>query len=215
MKVAVIVFPGSNCDRDMYHALRYAGFEAEYIYGRENLSRFDAIAIPGGFSYGDYLRPGAVAARDEIAEEIRKEAEKGKFIFGVCNGFQILVEMGLLPGALLQNPSGKFICRWIKLKVEDNETPFTALFKKGETIRLPVANGFGRYVKAGSEPRVIFRYTEDINGSDDMIAGISNDEGNILGLMPHPERAYERLLGGEDGLRFFKSLKLFLEKEGV
>ena len=215
MRVAVIVFPGSNCDRDMYHALRYAGFEAEYIYGRENLSRFDAIAIPGGFSYGDYLRPGAVAARDEIAEEIRKEAEKGKFIFGVCNGFQILVEMGLLPGALLQNPSGKFICRWIKLKVEDNETPFTALFKKGETIRLPVANGFGRYVKAGSEPRVIFRYTEDINGSDDMIAGISNDEGNILGLMPHPERAYERLLGGEDGLRFFKSLKLFLEKEGV
>ncbi len=212
MKVAVIVFPGSNCDRDMYHALRYAGFEAEYIYGRENLSRFDAIAIPGGFSYGDYLRPGAVAARDEIAEEIRKEAEKGKFIFGVCNGFQILVEMGLLPGALLQNPSGKFICRWIKLKVEDNETPFTALFKKGETIRLPVANGFGRYVKAGSEPRVIFRYTEDINGSDDMIAGISSDEGNILGLMPHPERAYERLLGGEDGLRFFKSLKLFLEK---
>ncbi len=212
MRVAVIVFPGSNCDRDMYHALRYAGFEAEYIYGRENLSRFDAIAIPGGFSYGDYLRPGAVAARDEIAEEIRKEAEKGKFIFGVCNGFQILVEMGLLPGALLQNPSGKFICRWIKLKVEDNETPFTALFKKGETIRLPVANGFGRYVKAGSEPRVIFRYTEDINGSDDMIAGISNDEGNILGLMPHPERAYERLLGGEDGLRFFKSLKLFLEK---
>ncbi|MCD6362415.1 MAG: phosphoribosylformylglycinamidine synthase subunit PurQ [Synergistetes bacterium] len=212
MKVAVIVFPGSNCDRDMYHALRYAGFEAEYIYGERKLSEFDAIAIPGGFSYGDYLRPGAVAAREKISEEIKREAERGKLIFGVCNGFQILVEMGLLPGALLQNPSGKFICKWIELKVEDNETPFTLLFERGKSIKLPIANGFGRYVKAGSEPRVIFRYTEDINGSDDMIAGISNDEGNILGLMPHPERAYEPLLGGEDGLRFFKSLKLFLEK---
>ncbi len=211
MKVAVIVFPGSNCDRDLYHALRYVGLEAEYVYKRRDLDEFDAITIPGGFSYGDYLRPGAVAAREEIGEEIKREAGKGKPILGICNGFQILVEMGLLPGALLQNPSGKFTCKWIEIEVVDNQTPFTSLYKPGERLRLPIANGFGRYVKGNLEPRVVFRYTEDINESDDLIAGIASQDGNILALMPHPERAYQRILGGEDGLRLFQSLKLFLE----
>lgn len=212
MKAVVIVFPGSNCDRDLFYALRHVGFDVEYIYKRGPLDKFDLIAIPGGFSYGDYLRPGAVAAREEIGEEIRKEAIKGKPILGICNGFQILVEMGLLPGALLQNPSGKFTCRWIELEVVDNETPFTLLYEKGEKIRLPIANGFGRYVKGDEEPRVVFRYTQNINDSDDLIAGVASKDGNILALMPHPERAYERLLGGEDGLRLFQSIKLFLEK---
>jgi len=211
MRAAVIVFPGSNCDRDLFHALRYVGFEVEYIFKRSPLDEFDLIAIPGGFSYGDYLRPGAVAAREEIGEEIKREASKGKPILGICNGFQILVEMNLLPGALLQNPSGRFNCRWIELEVVDNQTPFTLLYNKGERIKLPIANGFGRYVKGDKEPRVVFRYTENINDSDDLIAGISSDDGRILALMPHPERAYEKLLGGEDGLKIFKSIKLFLE----
>lgn len=216
MKAAVIVYPGSNCDRDLFHALKHVGLDTEYIYKREPLDRFDVIAIPGGFSYGDYLRPGAVAAREEIGEEIRKEASRGKLILGICNGFQILVEMGLLPGALLQNPSGKFMCKWIELEVLDNQTPFTLLYERGERIRLPIANGFGRYVKEDKEPRTVLKYIENINDSDDLIAGIANEEGNILALMPHPERAYESLLGGEDGLRIFKSLKLFLEsKRGV
>ncbi|KUK22145.1 MAG: phosphoribosylformylglycinamidine synthase subunit PurQ [Synergistetes bacterium] len=216
MKAAVIVFPGSNCDRDLFYALKYVGFETEYIFRKEPLDDFDLIGIPGGFSYGDYLRPGAVAAREEIGEEIKRQAVKGKPILGICNGFQILVEMNLLPGALLQNPSGKFSCKWIELEVTDNQTPFTLLYEKGEKIRLPIANGFGRYVKGDKEPRVVFRYTENINDSDDLIAGIASQDGNIVALMPHPERAYEEILGGTDGLKLFRSIKLFLEeKRGV
>ncbi|MCS7234095.1 MAG: phosphoribosylformylglycinamidine synthase subunit PurQ [Synergistetes bacterium] len=214
MKAAVVVFPGSNCDRDLFYALRYVGFDVEYIFKKGPLDKFDLITIPGGFSYGDYLRPGAVAAREEIGEEIKKEALKGKPILGICNGFQILVEMGLLPGALLQNPSGKFSCKWIEFEVVDSETPFTILYNKGEKIKLPIANGFGRYVKGNKEPRVVFKYTENINDSDDLIAGIASEDGNILALMPHPERAYDKLLGGEDGLKLFQSIKLSLEKRG-
>ncbi|ABR31088.1 phosphoribosylformylglycinamidine synthase [Thermosipho melanesiensis] len=201
MRAGVIVYPGSNCDRDAYYALELAGFKTYYITTRDNLDSFDLIILPGGFSYGDYLRPGAVSARESLA--VKEFAENGGMVIGICNGFQILVEMGLLSGALLQNDSGKFICKFVELEIVDNTTPFTMLYKKGEKIRLPVAHGFGRYVSVGN-PNVVFKYKENINGSDDFIAGIYN--GNVLGMMPHPERAVDEFLGSVDGLKLFKSV---------
>ncbi|WP_043929604.1 phosphoribosylformylglycinamidine synthase subunit PurQ [Bacillus sp. EB01] len=215
MKFAVIVFPGSNCDSDMYHAIRdELGAEAEFVWHTEtSLDGYDGILLPGGFSYGDYLRCGAIARFSAIMAEIIKAAEAGKPVLGVCNGFQILLEAGLLPGALRRNESLKFICSPAKIKVENNQTMFTGEYTLGQTLSIPVAHGEGNYfcdektlatLKANNQ--IVFTYTEDINGSLDNIAGIINKQGNVLGMMPHPERAADELLGSVDGLLLFQSI---------
>ena len=216
MKFAVIVFPGSNCDIDMYHAVKdEIGEQAEYVWhDAESLEDYDAVLLPGGFSYGDYLRSGAIAQFSNVMKEVVKAAEAGKPVLGVCNGFQILLEAGLLPGAMRRNDSLKFICKQAELKVENNETMFSAGYEKGEIITVPVAHGEGNYycdeetlanLKANNQ--IVFTYEgENPNGSLGNIAGIINERGNVLGMMPHPERAVDELLGGADGLKLFKSI---------
>ncbi|QTM98206.1 phosphoribosylformylglycinamidine synthase subunit PurQ [Sediminibacillus dalangtanensis] len=215
MKFAVIVFPGSNCDRDMYHAVQDSlGEEAELVwYEDADLSGFDAILLPGGFSYGDYLRSGAIAAMSNIVSQIKQKASEGMPILGVCNGFQVLLESGLLPGAMLRNKKLKFMCHQEELVVENNQTQFTSSYEEKETISLPIAHGEGNYfcdkeVLADLEAnrQIVFRYGDNPNGSVGDIAGIINKQGNVLGMMPHPERATEAVLGSADGLKLFKSV---------
>ena len=216
MKFAVIVFPGSNCDIDLYEALKtVCHAEVEYVSHKEtSLAGFDAVMVPGGFSYGDYLRCGAIARFANIMPAVIEFAKNGKPVFGTCNGFQILTEVGLLPGALKRNDSLKFVCKTVELTVENTNTPFTSLYKKGEKINLPIAHADGSYyadeellAELEENGQVVFRYLkENPNGSLNDIAGITNKQGNVLGMMPHPERAVEMLLGNEDGLRVFKSL---------
>lgn len=216
MKIAVIVFPGSNCDIDLYEALHtVCDADVEYVsYKQDNLDGFDAVMLPGGFSYGDYLRCGAIARFSPIMPAVIEFAKNGKPVFGTCNGFQILTEVGLLPGALKRNNSLKFVCKTVELTVENTNTPFTSLYKKGEKINLPIAHADGSYyadeellAELEENGQVAFRYSkENPNGSLNDIAGITNKQGNVLGMMPHPERAVEMLLGNEDGLRVFKSL---------
>lgn len=216
MKIAVIAFPGSNCDIDLYEALHtVCDADVEYVsYKQDNLDGFDAVMLPGGFSYGDYLRCGAIARFSPIMPAVIEFAKNGKPVFGTCNGFQILTEVGLLPGALKRNNSLKFVCKTVELTVENTNTPFTSLYKKGEKINLPIAHADGSYyadeellVELEENGQVVFRYSkENPNGSLNDIAGITNKQGNVLGMMPHPERAVEMLLGNEDGLRVFKSL---------
>lgn len=216
MKFAVIVFPGSNCDVDMYHAIQdELGEEVEYVsHQADSLEEFDAILLPGGFSYGDYLRSGAIARFSNVMKEIVKAAERGKPILGICNGFQILLEAGLLPGAMKRNEGLKFICRQVELKVMNNETMFTADFHKDEIITIPIAHGEGNYfcdaetLKSLKENnQIIFTYQgHNPNGSIEQIAGIMNERGNVLGMMPHPERSVDPLLGGADGLKLFQSI---------
>lgn len=216
MKIAVIVFPGSNCDIDLYEALHtVCDADVEYVsYKQDNLDGFDAVMLPGGFSYGDYLRCGAIARFSPIMPAVIEFAKNGKPVFGTCNGFQILTEVGLLPGALKRNNSLKFVCKTVELTVENTNTPFTYLYKKGEKINLPIAHADGSYyadeellAELEENGQVVFRYSkENPNGSLNDIAGITNKQGNVLGMMPHPERAVEMLLGNEDGLRVFKSL---------
>ena len=216
MKIAVIVFPGSNCDIDLYEALHtVCDADVEYVsYKQDNLDGFDAVMLPGGFSYGDYLRCGAIARFSPIMPAVIEFAKNGKPVFGTCNGFQILTEVGLLPGALKRNNSLKFVCKTVELTVENTNTPFTSLYKKGEKINLPIAHADGSYyadeellAELEENGQVVFRYSkENPNGSLNDIAGITNKQGNVLGMMPHPERAVELLLGNEDGLRVFKSL---------
>ncbi|AOO74089.1 phosphoribosylformylglycinamidine synthase subunit PurQ [Ligilactobacillus salivarius] len=216
MKIAVIVFPGSNCDIDLYEALHtVCDADVEYVsYKQDNLDGFDAVMLPGGFSYGDYLRCGTIARFSPIMPAVIEFAKNGKPVFGTCNGFQILTEVGLLPGALKRNNSLKFVCKTIELTVENTNTPFTSLYKKGEKINLPIAHADGSYyadeellAELEENGQVVFRYSkENPNGSLNDIAGITNKQGNVLGMMPHPERAVEMLLGNEDGLRVFKSL---------
>lgn len=216
MKIAVIVFPGSNCDIDLYEALHtVCDADVEYVsYKQDNLDGFDAVMLPGGFSYGDYLRCGAIARFSPIIPAVIEFAKNGKPVFGTCNGFQILTEVGLLPGALKRNNSLKFVCKTVELTVENTNTPFTSLYKKGEKINLPIAHADGSYyadeellAELEENGQVVFRYSkENPNGSLNDIAGITNKQGNVLGMMPHPERAVEMLLGNEDGLRVFKSL---------
>lgn len=214
MKFAVIVFPGSNCDADMLWAIRdIVGVEAEYVrYDETSLQGYDGVLLPGGFSYGDYLRCGAIARFSAIMNEVVRFAEEGKPVFGTCNGFQILTEAGLLPGVLRKNDSLRFICKTVPLKV-NNQTAFTSEYETDEIIQLPVAHGEGNYfcddqtlqeLKANNQ--IVFTYAENINGSVANIAGITNKAGNVLGMMPHPERAMEALLGSEDGKRFFASM---------
>ncbi|MCM3575484.1 MULTISPECIES: phosphoribosylformylglycinamidine synthase subunit PurQ [Mesobacillus] len=216
MKFAVIVFPGSNCDIDMYHAVKdELGEEAEYVWhDAESLEDYDAVLLPGGFSYGDYLRSGAIAQFSNVMKEVVQAAEAGKPVLGVCNGFQILLEAGLLPGAMRRNDSLKFICKHVELKVENNETMFSAGYEKGEVITVPVAHGEGNYycdeetlARLKANNQIVFTYNgENPNGSLENIAGIINERGNVLGMMPHPERAVDELLGGADGLKLFKSI---------
>ncbi|GEL04339.1 phosphoribosylformylglycinamidine synthase subunit PurQ [Rummeliibacillus stabekisii] len=216
MKFAVIVFPGSNCDADMYHAIKdELGEEVDYVWHTEdNLDRYDGILLPGGFSYGDYLRSGALARFSTIMEQVVKAAEEGKPVLGICNGFQILLEAGLLPGAMRRNEQLSFICRNVKLKVENSQTPFTNLYTTGEVLSIPIAHGEGNYYcddqtleELKKENRILFTYHEENpNGSLENIAGIMNARGNVLGMMPHPERAVDALLGSEDGLKLFQSI---------
>lgn len=215
MKFAVIVFPGSNCDIDMYHAIKdELGEEVEYVWhDATSLDGFDAILLPGGFSYGDYLRTGAIARFSNVMKEVVKAAEAGKPVLGVCNGFQILLEAGLLPGAMRRNESLKFICKNVELRVENNETMFSGSYKQGETIQIPVAHGEGNYycdeetlARLKENKQIVFTYTNNPNGSLEDIAGIMNEQGNVLGMMPHPERAVDALLGGADGVKLFQSI---------
>ncbi|MGQ0416268.1 phosphoribosylformylglycinamidine synthase subunit PurQ, partial [Bacillus sp. HC-TM] len=202
MKFAVIVFPGSNCDVDMFHAIKdELGEEVDYVWhDTENLDEYDAILLPGGFSYGDYLRCGAISRFANAMKAVQKAAEQGKPILGVCNGFQILVESGLLPGALIRNENLKFMCRTVQLRVENNETMFTSQYEKDEIINIPIAHGEGNYYcdeanlkQLEENNQIAFRYVENPNGSVSDIAGIVNEKGNVLGMMPHPERAVDEL----------------------
>ncbi|SER63603.1 phosphoribosylformylglycinamidine synthase [Gracilibacillus ureilyticus] len=215
MKFAVVVFPGSNCDRDMYYAAKDAlGEEAEMLWYKDaNLDGYDAILIPGGFSYGDYLRCGAIASTSNVVKQLREKADAGVPILGVCNGFQILLESGLLPGALLRNEKLKFMCHFEDLVVENNETIFTSSYKKGEVISIPIAHNEGNYycdeetlARLRENNQIVFTYKNNPNGSVADIAGVTNEKGNVLGMMPHPERAVEAILNSADGLKLFQSL---------
>jgi phosphoribosylformylglycinamidine synthase I len=203
-KVGIVVFPGSNCDHDVYHVLRKVlKMDVEYLWHtKQTISKYDAIILPGGFAYGDRLRAGIIAAHSPIVREIRKLAEHDLPILGICNGFQILVESGLLPGALLMNSGLQFVCKWTKVEVVNASTPFTNMFEPGDMINIPVAHGEGRYVVSEDSyeslrraNQIIFKYKDDNpNGSLAHIAGVSNKGGNVVGIMPHPERASEEIL---------------------
>jgi len=229
MKIAVVQFPGSNCDQDCLRALRDGvRVEAEYLWHKEeSVSGFDAVVLPGGFSYGDYLRCGAIARFSPIMKAVVSAVGDGMPVIGVCNGFQILCEAGLLPGALIRNQSLHFVCRPVWLRTETSETPFTAKLEKNRLSRMPVAHGEGSYFADArtldaleSQNRVVFRYVNasgeatpesNPNGSLRNIAGICNEERNVLGMMPHPDRAWDRRLGSEDGKLLFESLIQHLE----
>lgn len=226
MKFAVLVFPGSNCDLDCYKAVEATvGQPVEYVWHTEtDLAPYDCIIVPGGFSYGDYLRCGAIARFAPVMGALVEAAAQGKYVLGICNGFQILTEAGLLPGALLRNNSLKFRCHSSILRVENNQTPFTSQYGRGEEIDIPIAHGEGNYYcdeallqELETHNQIVFRYAADNpNGSVDNIAGVCNREGNVLGMMPHPERAVSQLLGSEDGVRMFKSiLNTWREKHGA
>ncbi|MEK6636770.1 MAG: phosphoribosylformylglycinamidine synthase subunit PurQ [Pseudomonadota bacterium] len=216
MKSAVIVFPGSNCDRDLAVALQnVSGSAPVMVWHRETVlpDGVDLIAVPGGFSYGDYLRSGAMAARSPIMRAVVEAAERGVFVLGICNGFQILTEAGLLPGALMRNAGISFVCRDVPLTVANAESAFTSHYQADEAVSFPVAHHDGNYF-AGAETlariegdgRVAFRYAAPVNGSANDIAGLLNDAGNVLGMMPHPERMIEPAHGGSDGRRLFEAL---------
>ncbi|WP_280770365.1 phosphoribosylformylglycinamidine synthase subunit PurQ [Salipaludibacillus daqingensis] len=215
MKFAVIVFPGSNCDIDMFHAIKdELGEDVSYVWHDEtSLEGFDAILLPGGFSYGDYLRSGAIARFSPIMKAVEEAAAAGKPILGVCNGFQVLLEAGLLPGAMRRNSKLTFICKQTELEVKQGDTMFTQSYEEGESITIPVAHGDGNYYcdeetlkNLQANNQIVFTYKEDINGSIANIAGITNKKGNVLGMMPHPERAVDELLGSADGLKLFQSI---------
>lgn len=214
MNFGVVVFPGSNCDLDCYKAIERLNEPVDYIFHTStDLDRYDCIILPGGFSYGDYLRSGAIARFAPVMQEVMKAAEEGKLILGICNGFQILLESGLLPGAMLRNRGLKFLCQYEELIVANNQTPFTTSYQEGESIRIPIAHGEGNYycdektlAALERNKQIVFRYRNNPNGSVSDIAGIINERGNVLGMMPHPERAVDSLLGSEDGLRLFISI---------
>ncbi len=224
MKFGVIVFPGSNCDHDAYHVIsKHVGQPVDFIWHRDtDLGGYDAVIIPGGFSYGDYLRAGALARFSPVMNSVKEFAAKGNLVLGICNGFQILCEAGLLPGALIRNRELHFVCAHVNVRVESVNTPFTHELKPGSILSLPIAHAEGNYVcddqtlaELQHEDRIIFRYCDrdgqvtdeaNSNGSRDNIAGICNQKRNVLGLMPHPERACEDLLGSSDGREVFRSL---------
>ena len=217
MRAAVVVFPGSNCDHDTYYVLKeLVGVETDLLWYRQTqLDRYDLIVLPGGFSYGDYLRAGAIARFAPVVQALPEYIEKQRgIVLGICNGFQILTEAGLLPGALARNISQKFICKTVKLRVENNATPLTQLFRYGQIIELPIAHGEGRYVAPKdiierlkrNRQILLTYYGENPNGSMESIAAIMNETGTVFGMMPHPERNSEKLLGTGDGLKIFQAL---------
>lgn len=215
MKFGIVVFPGSNCDHDAYHAVHHVlGQPAEFLWHKDrDLRGSEVVILPGGFSYGDYLRCGAIARFSPVMEEVARFAASGGKVLGICNGFQILAEAGLLPGALLQNASCKFVCRSVELAVENDRTAFSRALKRGQRINLPVAHADGNYFiddeglkRLEGEGQIVFRYVDNPNGARADIAGIVNAAGNVLGLMPHPERASEGVLGNTDGRLIFESL---------
>ncbi|MDQ0178165.1 phosphoribosylformylglycinamidine synthase subunit PurQ [Bacillus chungangensis] len=225
MKFAVISFPGSSGAEDIYNAIKdILGEEADLVSHRiDQLEQYDAIVLPGGLSYGNYLRPGAIAGQTPVMKAVAAAAEKGKLILGVANGFQILLEAGLLPGAMKRNDHLQFICQSIQIKVENEQTPFTSLNEKDEKIRLPIAHSEGNYYcdketlqALKKHNQIIFTYVdENPNGSIEHIAGIMNQKGNVLGMMPHPERAVELLLGSTDGLKLFQSIVKHWKEAGA
>jgi phosphoribosylformylglycinamidine synthase len=215
MKFGVIVFPGSNCDHDAFHAAsEVLGQQAEFIWhDSASLGDVDAVILPGGFSYGDYLRCGAIAKFSPVMGAIKRFAADGGLVLGVCNGFQILVESGLLPGALVRNRDLQFICRELRLEVGTTDSPFTGSMREGQIVRMPIAHGEGCYYgderlldELESEDRVAFKYIDNPNGSLRRIAGILSEKRNVMGMMPHPERAVEKIMGSCDGLGVFQSL---------
>jgi len=215
MKAAVVVFPGSNCDRDMAVALRNAGADVSMVWHKDAAlpAGVDLVAIPGGFSFGDYLRCGAIAAKSPISKAVIAHVERGGFALGVCNGFQVLAETGLLPGALIQNARLKFLCKTVTLRVETADSVFTAPYGAGSEIQVPIAHHEGNYridadglARLQGDGRVAFRYTDTPNGAMDDIAGVLSENRRVLGMMPHPERAISEDLGGADGAPMFTSL---------
>ncbi|MCS7171807.1 MAG: phosphoribosylformylglycinamidine synthase subunit PurQ [Armatimonadetes bacterium] len=216
MRFGVVTFPGSNCDADCRWVLReVVGVETEFVWHEEtDLGGLDAVVLPGGFSYGDYLRAGAIAATSPVMRAVREFAARGGLVLGICNGFQVLLEAGLLPGAMLPNLGARFRCEWVRLRVERTDTPFTSRYRPGQVVRMPIAHREGRYYvdpstlgRLEAAGCVVFRYEgENPNGSLHGIAGIRNEPGNVLGLMPHPERCAEGILGGEDGRLLFESM---------
>ena len=233
MKFAVIVFPGSNCDHDAYHAAKHVlGHDAEFVWHKEStLKGADVVILPGGFSYGDYLRTGAIAQFSPVMKAVAAFAASGGPVLGICNGFQVLCEAKLLLGALIRNRDLKFHCEHVRVRVEQTDTPFTLGATKGQVLRIPIAHGEGNYFadpqtleQLESSRRIVLRYCDDAgqlsdisnpNGSIHGIAGICNEQRNIVGLMPHPERACEATLGSEDGLVFFESVVASLASRGA
>jgi phosphoribosylformylglycinamidine synthase len=233
MKFGVVVFPGSNCDHDAYHVIsKHVGQPVDFIWHKDtDLSGYDALIVPGGFSYGDYLRAGALARFSPVMTAVSEFAANGGFVLGICNGFQILCEAGLLPGALIRNRGQHFVCAHINIRVENNSSAYTSTLTRGQVLRIPIAHGEGNYVcddetldELTRDQRIIFRYSDaqgaitdaaNPNGSRENIAGICNAAGNVLGMMPHPERACEGLLGSNDGRDIFRSLtSAMAEREG-
>jgi phosphoribosylformylglycinamidine synthase len=231
MKFGVVVFPGSNCDHDAYHVIsKVIGQPVDFIWHRSTcLNGFDAVILPGGFSYGDYLRAGAIARFSPIMQAVKAFAAQGGLVLGICNGFQILCESGLLPGALMRNRTLRFVCNFVNVRIEATDISFTHLYEVGQVLNIPIAHAEGNYYcdpetleELRRENRIIFRYCDargqvtdeaNPNGSMDSIAGICNRERNVLGLMPHPERASEEILGSSDGRLLFQSLALVLAEK--
>ena len=224
MKFGVVIFPGSNCDYDTYYALKnICKQKTTFLWHKEHdLKNVDCVILPGGFSYGDYLRSGSIAAFSPLMQEVKEFALRGGLVLGICNGFQILLELGLLPGAMLRNEKLKFLCQFIHIRVENNKTPFSHQAKKGQILKIPIAHFDGNYfaspetiLEIKKNSQIVFRYSDakgqlneeaNVNGSAESIAGLINKAGNVLGMMPHPERASEVLLGSEDGRIIFESI---------
>lgn len=227
-KIGIAVFPGSNCDRDVHHVLnKVIGVQADFIWHtKDRVSGYDAMIIPGGFAFGDRLRAGIIAAHSPIVQEVKRMAKDGTPVLGICNGFQILVESGLLPGALMMNDSLRFVCRWTKVEVKNNRTPFTSQFAPKQTFDIPVAHGEGRYMadskilkELKKKNQIVLQYSnDDPNGSSDLIAAICNEEGNVMGMMPHPERASESIIAEgarNDAITIFRSLVSNLKQKAI
>jgi phosphoribosylformylglycinamidine synthase len=227
-KIGIAVFPGSNCDRDVHHVLNNViGVQADFIWHtKDRIAGYDAMIIPGGFAFGDRLRAGIIAAHSPIVQEVKRMAKDGLPVLGICNGFQILVESGLLPGALMMNDSLRFVCRWTRVEVKNNRTPFTSQFAPRQTFDIPVAHGEGRYMADSKilkdlkkKNQIVLQYSnDDPNGSSDLIAVICNEEGNVMGMMPHPERASEGILSPStrnDAITIFRSLVSNLKQKAI
>jgi phosphoribosylformylglycinamidine synthase len=232
MKFGVVMFPGSNCDHDTFYVLRdVIGRDTVFLWHKDHdLQGVDVVVLPGGFSYGDYLRSGAIARFSPLMQEVKAFARSGGHVLGICNGFQILLELGLLPGAMLRNKDLKFLCQFVHVRIENDRTDFTRAGKKGQILRIPIAHFDGNYYAPNKviedirrNGQIVFRYCNadgkvtdeaNVNGSMDGIAGLMNAKGNVMGLMPHPERASEAVLGSEDGQVIFRSLIEAIERKG-